>query len=104
MKRILSLSALLVLVLAAVPASFSQSAADLYKSKCQMCHGADGKGNTPIAAKMGVRDFHGPVVAKESDQELFTITKNGKDKMPAYAGKLTDDQIKEQVKYIRSLK
>ena len=43
-------------------------------------------------------------VAKESDSLLFDITKNGKNKMPAYNGKLTDDQIKDLVKYIRSLK
>jgi mono/diheme cytochrome c family protein len=28
----------------------------------------------------------------------------GKGRMPAYDGKLTDDQIKQLVKYIRSLK
>ena len=104
MKRTLALSAFLILLLAAAAPAFSQNAADLYKSKCQMCHGADGKGNGAVAAKFGVRDFHSAVVAKESDQELFTITKDGKNKMPAYAGKLTDDQIKEQVAYIRSLK
>jgi mono/diheme cytochrome c family protein len=49
MKRILSISALLALVLA-VPA-FSQSAAEIYKTKCQACHGADGKGATPIGPK-----------------------------------------------------
>ena len=102
MKRILSISALLALVLA-VPA-FSQAAADLYKTKCQACHGADGKGKTPVAASMGVRDFTSPVAQKESDADLISITAKGKNKMPAYAGKLTDDQIKDLVKFIRSLK
>jgi cytochrome c6 len=84
--------------------AWAEETAELYKGKCQSCHGADGKATTPIAAKLGVRDFHAPEVAKESDQELFDITKNGKNKMPKYEGKLTDDQIKELVKYIRSLK
>jgi mono/diheme cytochrome c family protein len=69
-----------------------------------MCHGADGKGDTPVGKKMGVRDFHSPDVAKESDQQLFDITQNGKAKMPGYKGKVTDDEIKGLVKYIRSLK
>ena len=56
------------------------SAADLYKTKCAACHGADGAGNTPVGKKLGVRDFHSPAVAKESDAELFDITKKGKDK------------------------
>jgi mono/diheme cytochrome c family protein len=82
----------------------AQDAADLYKSKCQACHGADGKGDTPAGKKLGVKDFRSPEVAKMSDAELFEITKKGKDKMPKYEGKLTDDQIKELIKYIRSLK
>ena len=84
--------------------AFSQSGADLYKSKCQICHGADGKGATPMGPKLGVRDFHLPAVAKETDAEWTTITKTGKARMPGYAGKLTDGQISDLVKYIRGLK
>jgi len=103
MRRILTLSAVLCLSVFAT-SSFGQSSADLYKTKCAMCHGADGKGATPMGPKIGVRDFHSPVVAKETDAEMFTLTKEGKNKMPAYKGKLTDDQIKDVVKYIRTLK
>ena len=78
--------------------------AAMYKSKCQVCHGADGKGDTPAGKKVGAKDFHSPEVAKMSDTELFEITKKGKDKMPAYDKKLTDDQIKALIKYVRSLK
>ena len=87
-----------------VAGACAQDAADLYKSKCQACHGADGKGDTPAGKRLGVKDFHSPEVAKMSDQELFEITKKGKEKMPPYDKKLTDDQIKELIKYIRSLK
>jgi len=82
----------------------AQEAADLYKSKCQVCHGADGKGDTAAGKKLGVKDFHSPEVAKMSESELFDITKKGKDKMPPYDKKLTDDQIKQLVKYVRTLK
>jgi mono/diheme cytochrome c family protein len=78
--------------------------AALYKSKCQVCHGADGKGDTPAGKKLGTKDLHSPEVAKLSDTEMFDITKKGKDKMPPYDGKLTDDQIKSLVKYIHQLK
>jgi len=103
MRRILTLSAFLCLAVLAVP-SFGQSAADLYKTKCAICHGADGKGATPMGPKIGVRDFHSPAVAKETDAEMFMLTKDGKNKMPTYNGKLTDAQIKDVVKYIRALK
>jgi len=85
-------------------AAAQDDAAALYKSKCQVCHGPDGKGDTPAGKKVGVRDFHSPEVAKLSDTELCEITKKGKDKMPSYDKKLTDDQIKSLIKYIRSLK
>jgi mono/diheme cytochrome c family protein len=67
-----------------------------------MCHGADGAASTPAGKAMKV-----PAVstfAKESQADLIAITKNGKGKMPAYAGKLTDPQIKEVVVYMVSLK
>jgi len=87
-----------------VTGSAQTDAAALYKTKCQVCHGADGKGDTPMGKKLGTKDFHAPEVAKMSDTELFDITKKGKNKMPAYDGKLTDDQIKSLIKYVRSLK
>lgn len=104
MKAIISMTmALGMLLAAAIPAAAADDAAALYKSKCQVCHGADGKG-TAAGQKMGVRDFHAPEVAKQSDADLIKITNEGKGKMPKFAGKLTDDQVKELVKYIRSLK
>jgi mono/diheme cytochrome c family protein len=85
-------------------AAASGDSAALYKSKCQVCHGADGKGDTAAGKKLGVKDFHDPEVAKMSDAELIKITRQGKNKMPKYEGKLSDDQIKALVKYARSLK
>src|SRR5438270_13231245 len=103
MKILLSTLALLGSLVVARPALADDTEA-LYKSKCQACHGADGKGDTAAGKKLGVKDFHSPEVVKMSDTELFEITKKGKEKMPAYDKKLTDEQIKELIKYIRSLK
>jgi mono/diheme cytochrome c family protein len=102
MKAMISTMALSILLAAAIPAAADDAAA-LYKSKCQVCHGADGKG-TAAGQKMGAKDFQSPEVAKQSDADLAKITKEGKGKMPKYDGKLTDDQIKGLIKYIRSLK
>jgi cytochrome c6 len=103
MKSLLCLPAIFLLSLSLSQPALSQSAGDLYKSKCQMCHGADGKGNTPVAKTMGVRDFKSPEVAKESAADMIAVTKNGKNKMPAYKDKLTDEQIKDLVTYLRGL-
>lgn len=82
---------------------FADSAQDLYKSKCQGCHGADGKASA-VGKKMGAKDFSDPDVIKMSEADLAKITSEGKNKMPSYKGKLTDDQIKDLVKYIRQMK
>lgn len=102
--RVRIVAATALLALAAVTASSAQDAATLYKGKCQVCHGADGKGDTAMGKKLEIKDFHAADVAKLSDAELFDITKKGKNKMPAYDGRLTDSQIKDLVKYIRGLK
>ncbi|HYL09644.1 MAG TPA: cytochrome c [Candidatus Acidoferrales bacterium] len=96
--------ALAVIGLNLVPVHAQGTPEGLYKAKCAVCHGPDGKGDTVMGKKLAVKSFQSPEVAKESDTELFDITKKGKGKMPGYDKKLTDDQIKELVKYIRSLK
>jgi mono/diheme cytochrome c family protein len=92
-----------VSLLVAGTVSYAQSGADTYKSKCQMCHGADGTGNTPAGKSTKVRSFASPEVKQMSDDDLIAVTTNGKNKMPAYKGKLTDAQIKDLVAYIRTL-
>ena len=79
------------------------STQDLYKSKCQGCHGADGKASA-IGQKMGAKDFSDPDVVKMSEADLAKITSDGKNKMPSYKGKLTDDQINALAKYIKEMK
>jgi cytochrome c6 len=81
----------------------AQDAAGLYKSKCAVCHGADGKGDTPVAKKLGAHDFASPEVQKESDQDLAEVIAKGRNKMPAYGSSLKDAQIKDLVAYIRGL-
>lgn len=80
-----------------------QKTQDLYKSKCQGCHGTDGKA-TPIGKKLGAKDFQDPDIVKLTDSDLVKITEDGKNKMPAYKGKLTDDQINALAKYIKEMK
>jgi cytochrome c6 len=77
--------------------------ADTYTSKCQMCHGAAGLGDTPAGKAMGAKPLNLPEFIKASDADLIAATKSGKGKMPAYAGKLTDPQIAEVIAYIRTL-
>ncbi len=96
--------AVAILVVWVAPAHAQNDSAALFKAKCAACHGADGKGQTTMGKTLKARDLASPEVQKETDAQLIGITENGKGKMPAYKGKLTDDQIKGLVKYIRTLK
>lgn len=84
--------------------SFAEGGADTFKSKCAVCHGADGKGNTGMGKSLKLHDLSSAEVQKQSDAELTNIITNGKDKMPKYDGKLTKDQISDVVKFLRTLK
>jgi cytochrome c6 len=100
------LSALLLaagLILAASMPAMADAAAD-YKGKCQMCHGADGKGNPNMVKSMGVKDLTSAEVQKMSDADFKTAIESGKGKMQGFKGKLTDGQINDLVKYVRGLK
>jgi len=92
--------AMLLLVL---PASRADDTGALYKSKCAMCHGPDGSGNTPTGKAMKVSDLRSDEVQKKTDAQLIESTTNGKGKMTPFKGKLTDAQIKDLVKYVREL-
>jgi cytochrome c6 len=84
--------------------SFAQGpGADTYKAKCQMCHAADGSGSTPAGKSTKVIPFNSPDIISKSDADLVAITKDGKGKMPAYKGKLSDAQITDVVAHIRTL-
>jgi cytochrome c6 len=86
------------------PSARAQSGAALFKAKCAPCHGADGKGDTSMGKTLKVRDLTSEDVQKQTDAELTAITENGKGKMPAYKGKVTDEQIKQLVAFVRTLK
>ncbi|HZP17866.1 MAG TPA: c-type cytochrome [Terriglobales bacterium] len=75
----------------------------IFTSKCALCHGADGKAQTPMGKTLKIADFHSPDVQNKSDAELKGIITNGKNKMPAFKGKLTDAQAGDVVAYIREL-
>jgi mono/diheme cytochrome c family protein len=104
MKNQIKLALLGIMAAVTVSPVFAQSSgADTYKAKCTMCHGADGTGSTPAGKAMKALPFSSPELVKASDADLIAATKNGKGKMPAYSGKLTDGQIKDVIAYIRTL-
>ncbi len=94
MKKLVITLVSVGLILMACP-MFAAEGAAVYKAKCAMCHGADGKGKTPLVT---------PAIAKLSVDDLAKITADGKaPKMPAYKGKLSEEEIKAVAEHIKSL-
>lgn len=94
---------ILLLLLFCQPARAQQPAADLFKAKCAMCHGADAAGKTAMGTKLNIPDLRSEAVQKQSDKELTDAIAKGKNKMPGYEGKLTPAQITDVAGYVRGL-
>jgi cytochrome c6 len=105
MKNLRLIAVLVVFALVTTVTSFAAGpGADTYKAKCASCHGATGAGDTAMGKNLKLRDLGSAEVQKLSDAELTTVIAKGKKPMPGYEGKLTNDQINDLVKFIRTLK
>ena len=98
---------LVLAILIVVPSAFAGGGPDgaaLYKTKCAMCHGPDGAGQTTMGKNLKLRDFRSADVQKQTDAELAKWIADGKGKMPAYKSKLSAEEINALVAFIRTLK
>ena len=103
MKALFRMTLMLACTSAAVIASAQGPVAGVYKTKCALCHGTTGAADTPAGKAFNVPSFSSETVVKESDANLLAVAKSGKGKMPAWQGKLSDDQLKELVAFIRTM-
>jgi len=98
------------LLVAFAGASMSAEVKENWEKHCQKCHGADGKGQTKMGRQSGVKDYTDPKVQAElKDENAVKIIKEGivekdKKKMDPYKDKLTDEEIKALIAYIRAFK
>jgi mono/diheme cytochrome c family protein/Tol biopolymer transport system component len=79
----------------------------LYLANCAPCHGATGKGDGPAGIGLNPRpgDFTQHMTpGKHTDGQIFLWIKNGypNSAMPAWATRLTDEQIWQLVGYLRT--
>lgn len=85
------------------PAKAQETGESLFKGKCAMCHGPDGAGKTMMGEKLKIPDLQSADVQKKSEADLKAVIAKGKDKMPAYEGKLSKEQIDSVAAFIRDL-
>jgi cytochrome c6 len=113
MKKIIMLVA--VFGFAAALSASAAEAKDNWDTICAKCHGADGKGQTKMGQKLGVKDFtDAKVQADIKDEDAVKAIKDGikdadgRTKMKAFVTgadtPLSDDEVKALVAYVRGLK
>ena len=103
--RIIVTLAVMLLAVAALGVGQSEGSAPdgaaVFKKRCSMCHGADGKGMKALKTP----DMSSPEwQAAHSDEEITEAIKKGKKgtPMPPMADKLSEDEIKSVVAHVRS--
>jgi mono/diheme cytochrome c family protein len=76
----------------------------LYNKNCASCHGKSGLGDGPKARMLDTfsGDFSGEFYQNQTDGEHFYKTKEGRGEMPAYGGKISDEDIWHMVNYMRT--
>jgi mono/diheme cytochrome c family protein len=81
-----------------------------WDANCAQCHGKSGNADTKMGKTLNAKDLTDPKVqaaftdAKATQSIKEGVKENGKTTMKAFGGKLTDDEIKALVAYVRTLK
>ena len=115
-RILVSLLPVLLIVVTTLPASAADMAATqrLYGRRCAKCHGKDGHGDGAGLKELGTEakpiDWTDKAaMAKVSDADMMKIIELGgkgvgkAKEMPAYKGKLSQAEIADLVKFVRSL-
>ncbi len=70
----------------------------LYADNCQICHGDDGSGEV-----LGAADFSDlRVVDNQAPRDFYLVTTQGKGSMPAWQGRLSQDERWSVIDYVRT--
>jgi mono/diheme cytochrome c family protein len=86
-----------------------QQVGDLFRNNCARCHGADGRGDTPLGHTYKAPDFTDPEWWQKhsnltTSASLVLIVSHGKGGMPAFGKKLSRTEIRRLVGYVRRFK
>ncbi len=108
MKGILS-TVFAVSFLVAVAGFAAADSAEMFGKKCAGCHGKDGKAATTMGKKLNMKDLTDPKVQAAStdaqwEKVILDGAKNADGKTVMPATKISADEAKGLVKYIRTLK
>jgi mono/diheme cytochrome c family protein len=81
-----------------------------WMNNCMQCHGPDGSANTSMGKALNAKDLtNAQIQSSFTDAEATSaikdgVTKDGTTKMIAFGGRLSDEEVKALVAYVRTLK
>jgi mono/diheme cytochrome c family protein len=83
----------------------SSSGAELWRRRCAMCHGDDGRGHTQVAERTPMPDLTSAGwQSSHSDEQIrAAIRLGGRDPMPAFKDRLTSEDLDALIRFIRAL-
>jgi cytochrome c6 len=90
--------------------SFGADAKANWQANCVQCHGQSGNADTKMGKILNAKDLTDAKVqagftdAQATESIKNGVKQNGKATMKAFGGKLSDDEIKALVAYVRTLK
>jgi mono/diheme cytochrome c family protein len=92
------------LIVLSGPAAVQDDVKKVYTSKCAVCHGEDGKGQTAKGKKLKMKDIRSADIQKKTPQEWAdAIFKGVGQDMDAYGKELGADMTKKLADYMREL-
>lgn len=108
MKHLTLATGIAALLIAAPAIADDAAVAANYTKHCVACHGKDGKGQTTMGKKLGVKDLtDAKVVAEIKDEHALknlkegVKDKNGKEIKKPFADKLKEDEMKALIEYAK---
>ena len=108
MRKLIVIAACLTLGTASL---FAAEVKENWDKNCASCHGKDGKGETKAGKKADVKDltdvkYQGSFTDEQMSQQITEGMKDktGKERMKPFREKLSSDEIKALVSFVRNLK
>lgn len=94
----------------ATGAAYAATAQENWENSCASCHGEDGKAQTKQGKKLKIRDYTtAETQAELKDDAMLDAILNGvkegsKERMKGYKDEISEQEAKDLVAFIRSLK
>jgi mono/diheme cytochrome c family protein len=87
--------------------ALAEDGPSIFVQNCAPCHGKDGKARTPMARKLGVKDLtQSQISDPQIEQQIREGRKgaDGKQQMPSFGEKLSAEQLKLLIRYVKGLR